>query len=1169
MLIKNRCKAPQEDGLTDPTQCLSAGQTSRTSFNQQLSPSTPRAMKMLFLFLFAACMQVNANGFSQSITLAEHNASLVSIFQKIEKQTGFHFWYENELLSKAKKVTIIVENNSLQEVMDQCLKGQPLTYAIIEKTVVIKRKKIAQPAIVQAANKTEEAIDELIRGTVTNGSGQPIVGATVQIKGTSEATTTDASGKFSINTPPDAMLIFSSIGFATQEVSIAGRSDLTIVMTGEARSLNEVVVTALGIKRQSKRLGYSTSTVNTEQLTTNRTTNVGNSLQGKVAGLNVSPPAGGPGSSSKIRIRGQSSFGGNNSPLIVVNGIPINNSSISAGGSQGNGTGNPTGGSSDQGDGLQSINQDDIESMTVLKGAAAAALYGFRAKDGVIIITTKTGTRNAGIGVEINSNFQAEQALDFTDFQYEYGQGEFGKRPTSVSDAQSSGVFSFGERLDGAPTPQFDGSTQPYVAHKDRISKYYRLGTNWSNSVALSGGNDKGSFRMSFANTDAQGIVPNSDYHKKILNLGINYRFTEKFSAQLNANYSNEFNHNPPQIGIQDMNANTTIYTLATSIDVDWLKNYRDVNGNEMPLARFTNRNNPYWVAYERFENVHRDRIFGNASLRYEFTDWLYVQGRIGQDYFTRPYDYNRPTGTRSIGAVATGFNGYYYQDVATFRERNMDIMVGANKTFGDFGVDLTLGGNQMQQIADNMSTSVNNFYVRGLYTIGNGQVKSPNYTFSKKKVNSLYGSAELSFRDYLFVTVTARNDWFSTLNPQSNSYLYPSVSGSFVFSQALSTPEWLNYGKLRAAYAEVGGDTDPYSNNLYYNINPNPFNNVALGGISSLISPNANLRPLKVKETELGLELRMFDDRVSLDFSVYRKNTIDEILNVDISNASGFSQTKVNIGKLQNKGLEFLVTINPVRTGTFNWETGFNGSYNVSKVQELANNQLRFDVGQGEFIGIVSHEVGMPLASIRGFDYRRDDKGNILTSGGLFQQGNLVTFGSAIPKWVGGWLNTIRVKDFRIFTQVDFKAGNKIISNSNFNFLRHGHSKGSLEGRETGVVFDGVNADGSPNTTSVEAEQFYSAYRGTSVAVPFIYNGGFVRWRTLSVGYDLSKFFKNGFIKGLTVSALVNNVLMIKKHIDNLDPEAQVSSSDNLQGIETHTLPTTRSYGMNVNIKL
>jgi TonB-linked SusC/RagA family outer membrane protein len=1018
---------------------------------------------------------------------------------------------------------------------------------------------------------TVHSMAQVRNGTVSDAGGKGLSGATIQVKGSTKGVSTDSTGHFRIDAAGDVILVVSSVGYASREIPVSGRSFLEIVLVYETRNLNEVIVTALGIKKEARRLGYSASIVNTEQLSTVRTTNFGTSLEGKVAGLNVSPPAGGPGSSTKIRIRGQSSFRPDNSPLIVVNGIPINNTAISAGGSGGNGTGNPTGGSSDQGDGLQSINQDDIESMTVLKGAAAAALYGFRAKDGAIIITTKTGARSRNIGVEINSNSQVSRALDYTDFQYVYGQGENGVRQRTVGDAQSSGVFSFGEKLDGAPTPQFDGSTQPYSAHKHRIRDFYRTGTSLANSIAFSGGNEKGNFRLSFANNDANAIMPNSDYHKKILNLGLNYKFTPRFTVQLNANYSNEYNHNPPQIGIQDMNANTTIYTMATSIDVAWLKHYKDANGNEQALSRFTNRNNPYWVAYQRFEHVRRDRLIGNVSLRYQFTDWLYLQGRIGQDYYTRPYDYDRPTGTRSIGAVLSGFNGYYYQDETTYRERNMDFLLGGSHNFGKFGIDVNLGGNQMQQVYTDIGTSVNNFYVRDLYTIGNGQTKAPFYNYSKKQVNSLYGTAELSYDNYLFLNLTARNDWFSTLNPKSNNYLYPSASLSFVFSDAFNRamPSWLDFGKIRAAYAEVGGDTDPYSNNLYSSVNANQFTGgFALGSIASSISPNPNLRPLKVKEVELGLELRAFNNRVSLDASVYNKNTIDEILNVDVSVASGYNSTKVNLGKLRNKGIELLLTLVPVRNANFSWETIFNAGYNISKVISLANNQQRFDVGSGEFFGFVSEEVGQPLASLRGFDYKRDAKGNILTTKGQFSQGSLKTFGSAIPKWTGGWSNSVSFKGFRITTQVDFKAGAKLLSNSNLNFLREGLSQSSLVGREGGVVMNAVNADGSSNATAVAAQTFYTLYRSTGIATPFVYDASFVRWRSLSVGYDLSRWVNKTFVKSLTISALVYNVLMIKKYVDNVDPEAQVSSSDNLQGIETHTLPTTRSYGVNVNIK-
>ncbi len=517
-----------------PAFALSMSKTPTAVYNAITLPVRWRAFVLpvlVFCLLSVYAPQAIAKRPEQTISLHERNASLTAVFQKIEQQTGYHFWYEDQLVKNTPRISISVKNASLQKVLQQCLKNLPLTFAIIDKTVVIKRGML-QTTVTTVSPVAAAHSDEVITGRVLNDQGQPVAGATVQLKGGSAATTTSEDGRFRITVPNSAaVLLISYVGYATQEVALDGRSTVDVTLVGANQNMSEVVVTALGIRRETRRLGYSTATVNTEQLTTNRTTNLGNSLQGKVSGLNVTPPAGGPGSSSKIRIRGQSSFGPNNSPLIIVNGIPINNQNYAAG--TGTISNTPGGGSSDQGDGLQSINQDDIESMTVLKGAAAAALYGFRAKDGVVIITTKTGRGTTGIGVEVNSNFQAEQALDFTDFQYEYGQGEFGKRPATLADAQSSGVWSFGEKLDGAPQIQFDGSTQPYAPYKNRIKDFYRTGYSWTNSVALSGGSDKGSFRLSFANTDAEAIMPNSDFKRQVLNLGLNYRFTEKFSAPI------------------------------------------------------------------------------------------------------------------------------------------------------------------------------------------------------------------------------------------------------------------------------------------------------------------------------------------------------------------------------------------------------------------------------------------------------------------------------------------------------------------------------------------------------------------------------------------------------------------------------------------------------------
>ncbi|MEO9004907.1 MAG: outer membrane beta-barrel protein, partial [Ginsengibacter sp.] len=523
-----------------------------------------------------------------------------------------------------------------------------------------------------------------------------------------------------------------------------------------------------------------------------------------------------------------------------------------------------------------------------------------------------------------------------------------------------------------------------------------------------------------------------------------------------------------------------------------------------------------------------------------------------------------------AIGPAASGFNGNFYQDAESFREVNLDFLVGANKKLGMFGMDVTIGGNSMDQKHQTLSTSVTNFYVRDLYTINNGQIKEPNFVYSEKRVNSLYATVDFSFKDFLFLNGTGRNDWFSTLNPKSNQYLYPSVSLSFLFSEAFSKslPSWLNYGKLRAAYAEVGGDTDPYTNSLFYSLSSNPFNGVPLGSISGSVSPNPNLKPLKVKEAEIGLELSILDRRINLDLAAYRKNTVDEILNVDISNASGFGQTKVNAGRLRNQGIEALLSVVIVRTQNLSWESSLNYTYNQSKVLELANNQQKVDVGTGNFIGIASEEVGKPMGSIRGVDYRRDDQGRIITVNGRFLAGNIITYGSSIPKYTGGWLNTFTYKRFRVFAQIDFKGGNKIISNSNFNMMRHGLHKASLVGREGGVVFPGVNTDGTPNKTAVEAESFYSDYRGKSLTTPFVYDDSFVKWRTISVGYDLSRFVNKTFIKGLNINAFINNVLVIKKHIDNLDPESQFSASDLLGGLESLGVPTTRNFGLNLNVK-
>ena len=564
-----------------------------------------------------------------------------------------------------------------------------------------------------------------VTGKVTGPENENLSGVTVTVSGTNQATITDASGNFSVSAPANATLIFSSIGFVTQTINVGSRNVIDVKLVSEAKDLEDVVVTALGIRKEAKRLGYATATVNADQISTNRTPNVASGLQGKLAGVNISTMGTGPAGSAKIRIRGQSSFSSQNSPLIVINGVPMDNTTFALG--SGNGFRGGQVNSTDGGDGLSSLNPDDIESMTVLKGATASALYGSRAKDGVVMITTKNKGSGKGIGVDYNINFTTDTPLDFTDFQYEYGQGERGVRPTTAF--PQSGVWSFGEKFQpGMTQVLFDGKTYPYEPVYDRYKKFYRTGKNLTNTITLSNGGENGGFSLSLSNTDNAGIMPKSKFNRRTINLGFTQNISKQLTVLGNVNYSNETNKNPPQVNTQDMAVPTVLFTLANSMPFYALEENQTLpNGNEFVMSRFLVRNNPYYSVNKRFENIQRDRTIGNIALRYQLNSWIYLQGRIAQDMYTRGQDYNIPNGYAPIPAAPTGFiNGSYTQDVRRFRERNYDFLIGANRKIKDFGADLTVGGNQMYRRMEYNSVSVTDFVQPGLYTILNGRIKDP-----------------------------------------------------------------------------------------------------------------------------------------------------------------------------------------------------------------------------------------------------------------------------------------------------------------------------------------------------------------------------------------------------------------------------------------------------------
>ncbi|MET0634832.1 MAG: SusC/RagA family TonB-linked outer membrane protein [Chitinophagaceae bacterium] len=1030
---------------------------------------------------------------------------------------------------------------------------------------------------------------QTVTGTVRDESGAGMHNVSVTVKGASTGTFTNDEGKFTISAGIGSTLVFSYVGYTPREVNITGTAPLELSMTVSAdnQGLSEVVVTALGIRKEARKLGYSATTVSPDQLTVNRTANPINALQGKVAGLNISSLGTGPGSTSKIRIRGQSSINAQNGPLIVINGVPVDNTNFNE-----NTNGVKGGGiTADGGDGLSSINPDDIESMTVLKGGPAAALYGSRAKDGVIMITTKSRGKVKGIGVSYNLNYMNETPLDFTDYQDQYGQGEIGARPTTVN--PTSGQWSFGERIvPGMTHILFNNLTVPYVAQGSRIKEFYRHAQNLNHTVTLASSGDNGGIYLSLTSSNNKGIVTNNSFDRKGLNLGFTQNLSPKLTMAGNLNYTREDNKNPPNIANQDNSIPTALMSMSTTMPLSVLdeNKYDPVTGNEYVYSRFTNRTNPFWTLAEQFHNIKRDRLFGNVSATYRVLPWLSVMGRFGQDYWSRDEDVNNfPTGQASRSAAIPGFvNGIYTQESYRFRETNLDFLVTANKRFSDLDVTVTGGGNQMRKTRDINNAQVTDFVIRDLYTVQNGRAKDPVYTLTKQGVNSLYGSVDLAWRNVFYLTATARNDWFSTLSAANRSILYPSVSAAYVFTETLNKIPWLSFGKFRIGVSEVGSDGDvaPYSNLLFYNVNANTIVNpngsqVSVGGPVTVSNgtattlPNPDLKPSRVSEVELGIDLKMFNNRVGLDFAVYSKTTKDQIVPVQISDGSGFTTTRINSGESRNRGFEALLTLGIVKNSTFTWEFTANTAYNITKVLSIITNTPgeRITTGTHVFNGETRLVVGEEMGQIAGYGYQRDPRNGdqrIFQSNGLpLRTPEFVLFGSALPKWTGGFLNTFNYKGVLLSVFIDYKLGGKVLSGTNFNAVRHGLHKMSLEGRESGVTGQGVNQAGTPNTVSVVAQTYWEHLRSQQIVESVVYDAGYWKLRQLGLGYDFTRFIPASWpVKGLKVDFVANNVLIIKKWVDNIDPESFGFGSDNQVGLESAGLPTTRGMGVNLNIK-
>ena len=1029
-----------------------------------------------------------------------------------------------------------------------------------------------------------------ITGRVTKTTDNtPLAGVTVLVKGTTTGITTDINGRYSIPVPNnETILQFSFIGLTQKEVTVGTQTTIDVALEEAVKQMNEVVVTALGIKRESKSLGYSATSVKTDELLTNKSANMMSSLEGKVAGLNITLPASGVGGSSQIRLRGQAAFtGANNAPLIVINGLPMDQGARSADGST----------QRDLGDNMSNVNPDDIESMTVLKGATAAAIYGSRAANGAIIITTKSGQKNQGIGVEYSTSYTMQKPLDFFNFQKVYGEGIGGNKPTSQADAAGNGQFSWGAKLDGSDVYLFDGSVVPYSFQPHRVGDYFQLGKISTNTVAMSGGNANGSFRASFSNTTGSGIEPSNEYKKNTFNVGVNYDITKRLKFTTNINYTKEDYINPPQIGQQGAGSMNFLTRLSQSIPLVNLRanNTNPATGTEAVTSGFQGTIlNPYYAMSAGGSFIDtRDRFLGTSTIRYDFTDWLYAQGRYNYDYAIDFTETKTPGGIgTSIPTNSDGtFKGSYNVGEGWGTNVNADFLVGVSKKINKFSVNASFGGNTFRVKNHTFNENASNLTVRDLFSISNGVTKAPTYGFSQLRVNSLYGLAELGYNSMFYLNFTGRTDWFSVLNPKYNSKFYPSVSGSFVFSELLKDQKWLSYGKLRGSWAQVGSSNgvNAYDGLLTYSIGANQFNGQTLASITNTSAPNPALQPFTVTEKELGLEARLFDNRLHFDVGYFNKITTNQIMSVQLSDASGYSTSNQNLGSLKNSGVELLIEYTPIETKNFSWTTAWNTTYLKTEVLSVGKNPdgtpikdllvIYYNGTGNEFLGELHYTVGMAMNQLYTKTYLRNDKGEILVqdNGRLLASPTSVPVGSSIPKHTGGWNNTVTYKKFTLGVFIDYKLGGTVLSSTYLNMTRQGFSDLSLQGRrdgENGLVFPGVyQSSGLPNTTAVTNLQgFYGDYRNLQIGDPFTFKSDFVKLRSISLSYDLTSTLNKvnflGFVKGLTITASCRNVAILYKDLPNLDPEAIQSSGDTRTGYENSSLLTTRDFMFALNVK-
>ncbi len=1012
---------------------------------------------------------------------------------------------------------------------------------------------------------------QIISGTVEDANG-PLIGATIRVVGAAQGTVTDFDGNFKIKCKPGDMLEVSYVGYTS--VQVKASEGMKVTMSEDKTQLSEVVVTALGIKRERKALGYALSEVKGEDLQKAKETNVINSLEGKVAGLVVQNTAGGASGSTRVLLRGNTEITGDNQPLYVIDGVPLDNTNFGSAG---------TAGGYDLGDGISAINPDDIENMTVLKGPAASALYGSRASHGVILITTKKAEKDK-VGVEYNGSmtFDVQNAM-WDDIQQVYGMGYKGMFSKTATSGTNS---SWGPKADNLPVEYFDGQVRPFQMYKDNTSNFFRTGVTAQNTAILSVNSGKTGVRFSFTDMRNKDILPKTHMGRDNFNLRVNTT-AGKFDLDFTANYTHENVTNRPALGDSQSNVGKNLMTLAGIYNQEWLQHYQNADGTYANWNGNDQYNiNPYWSLYKNGNKSKKDIFRFTAKAIYNIDEHLKIQGTIGTDLNKMSFD-------DYIAKTTPGNNaGTMTRQIFNNRTLSAELLGLYNNQWGDFDFNATLGGNifKVDNLTDIMSGL--NEQMPNVVSITNYAEQSVQQSAYTKQISSFYGSASVGYKHTYYLEGTLRSDKSSTLPTNNNVYVYPSVSGSVVFSEFLKNKNIINYGKFRASFAQVGSDTDPYQVVTSYTKSKYAYPDYAMTMITNTVMPNSDLKPTRTNSFELGLEMKFFHNRLGLDITYYNQVSKDQIIALASSAASGYAYRLINAGKITNKGIEIALNGRVLDYKGFAWDAGINFSKNTNKVKELVEGMDYFEIEKASWCGVsVGAEVGQNFGSIVGKDFKRTADGQTIINAetGLPEvDDKLHTIGNASWDWTGGFYSTFTYKNFKLSAGFDVKVGADLFSMSMRSAYATGKATETLAGREEwyqsqeeinsgrgtekrGFIAPGViqNADGTyrPNDIPVNPEQYWEQV-ATNCPRQFVYDNSYVKCRELTFGYTFPEKMLSALkiVKSLSVSFVARNPFIVWKRIPNIDPDSGYNTSG--LGLEYGSLPSRRSYGFNVNVK-